>query len=73
MMSRVKRYTVQRRFSSFKISAECNDVNEMYDPDLWPEGALVRRYYEPRRVGGSGATLPSAENVRARNGTAATH
>ena len=43
--------TVQSRFGSFKISAECNEVSEMYVPELWPEGAHVRRYYEPRREG----------------------
>ena len=41
--------TVQSRFGSFKVSAECNEVAEMYKPELWPDGALVRRYYEPRR------------------------
>ncbi len=39
-----------RRFSSFKVSAECKEVNEMYNPDLWPDGALVQRYYEPRKA-----------------------
>lgn len=35
----------QSRFSSFCISAECNDVAELYDPQLWPAGSFVRRYY----------------------------
>lgn len=43
--------TVHRRFSSFKVSAECNEFDEMYIPELWPEGAFVRRYFEPRRAG----------------------
>lgn len=43
--------TVHSRFGSFKVSAECNEVGEMYIPELWPDGALVRRYYEPRREG----------------------
>ena len=38
------------RFGSFKVTAECNEVTEMYNPELWPEGALIRRYYEPRNV-----------------------
>lgn len=38
--------TVHRRCGSFKITAECDEVNEMYDLELWPEGALVRRYYQ---------------------------
>lgn len=41
--------TVQSRFSSFKITAECNEVEEMYNPTLWPEGIFVRRFYEPRQ------------------------
>ena len=41
--------TERKRFSSFHIRAECNTIDEMYAPDLWPEGAYVRRYYEPRK------------------------
>lgn len=26
----------QSRFSSFCVTAECNDVVEIYDPQLWP-------------------------------------
>lgn len=37
------------RFSSFHISAECNEVAEMYAPELWPAGVFVRRYYEQRK------------------------
>lgn len=36
------------RFSSFQVTAECNEVPEMYDPQLWPAGSFVRRYYEIR-------------------------
>lgn len=57
--------TVHNRFSSFKVCAECNDVKEMYDPDVWPEGALVRRFYEPRRVGNTRA-VPGARDGLAR-------
>lgn len=42
------------RYSSFKVSAECHEVREMYNPELWPDGAFVRRYYEPRQVGATG-------------------
>ncbi|CAL8362863.1 unnamed protein product [Arctogadus glacialis] len=41
--------TAQSRYSSFKVTAECNEVNDMYDPGLWPDGALVRRFYEARK------------------------
>ncbi|XP_065136242.1 uncharacterized protein [Paramisgurnus dabryanus] len=37
------------RFSSFHVTAECNDIAVMYNPDLWPVGAYVRRYYEMRQ------------------------
>lgn len=39
----------QSRYSSFKVVAECDDVKDMYDPALWPEGAFVRHYYEVRK------------------------
>jgi len=26
------------RYSSFKVTAECKEVAEMYAPQLWPEG-----------------------------------
>ncbi|KAJ8395940.1 hypothetical protein AAFF_G00026480 [Aldrovandia affinis] len=45
--------TAQSRFSSFCVTAECNDVAEMYDPQLWPAGSFVRRFYEPRRPRGA--------------------
>lgn len=45
--------TVQSRYSSFKVTAECDDVREMYDPDLWPEGAFVRRFYKVRKSKGA--------------------
>ena len=41
--------TVQTRFSSFKITAVCKEVGEMYEPQLWPEGTFVRRYFEGRK------------------------
>ena len=51
--------TTLSRFSSFCVTAECDNVAEMYDPHLWPAGAFVRRYFEPRRakVAGGGAVL----------------
>lgn len=38
-----------RRFSSFHVTAECNDIAVMYNPDLWPVGAYIRQYYEMRQ------------------------
>ncbi len=40
--------TAYSRFSSFHVSAECGEVAELYDPQLWPDGCFVRRYYEKR-------------------------
>ncbi len=42
----------QGRYSSFHVTAECNDVGCVYDPDLWPAGIYVRHYYNARRAGG---------------------
>lgn len=41
--------SVQKRDNSFKITAECEKVDEMYVPELWPEGIFVRRFYEARK------------------------
>lgn len=43
--------SVYNRYSSFTVSAECNEVSEMYDLELWPEVAFVKRYCEPLRAG----------------------
>lgn len=32
------------------ITAEYNDVSEMYNPELWPKEALVWYYHEPRNI-----------------------
>ncbi|XP_011661635.2 uncharacterized protein LOC105437100 [Strongylocentrotus purpuratus] len=53
--------TERSRFGSFHISAVCQNVEDMYDPDVWPEGVFVRRYYEPRKLQ---ASLPGAESLR---------
>lgn len=40
---------------------ECKDVMEMYNPDVWPVGAFVRRFYESRHkanvIGSNSAAL----------------
>lgn len=43
--------TACNRYSSFKVCVECNNVAEMYNLELWPKCSVVRRYYEPRKVG----------------------
>ena len=48
--------TASSRYSSFKVCAECNEVAEMFNPELWPEGSVVRRYYEPRKAEVIGAS-----------------
>lgn len=32
-----------------KITAECEKVEEMYVPELWPEGIFVLRFCEARK------------------------
>lgn len=54
--------TVNNRYASFKVSAECSDVAVMYNPELWPEGTFVRRYYEQRKAG-IGANVPLSTGV----------
>lgn len=46
--------TSRSRISSFSVTAECNNVAEMYDRHLWPAGSFVRRYFEPRQPRGAG-------------------
>ncbi|CAL8397666.1 unnamed protein product [Boreogadus saida] len=54
--------TVQTRFSSFKITAVCREVGEMYEPQLWPEGTFVRHFFEEE---GNSSTTEQAECVEA--------
>ena len=39
----------QSGYSSFHITAECKDIAVMFNPQLWPAGVYVRRYFEARR------------------------
>lgn len=60
--------TEYTRYSSFKVTAECKEVGEMYMPQLWPEGAYVRRFYEnriPRAVVGTGVKAPPGTGMSA--------
>ena len=41
------------RFSSFQITTECNEVAEMYDPQLWPVWSFVQRFYETHQLRGA--------------------
>lgn len=36
-------------FSSFRIGVPFTDKDTVYDGSLWPRGALLKRYYFPRR------------------------
>lgn len=38
--------TTQNHYSYFKITAECDKVGDIYEPQLWPDGVFVRRFYE---------------------------
>lgn len=61
--------TAHGRFSSFHITAECNEVADMYVPELWPAGVFVRRYYESRR--GKGQDTAGLAPERGRTGISA--
>lgn len=64
--------TVNSRFASFKVIAVCNDVSEMYNPEIWPVGAYVRRFYEQRsRTGVNGVNGASVAGQV--NGASAAH
>lgn len=57
--------TLHGRFSSFQVTAECKEVAEMYDTELWPTGSFVRRFYEARQRRGpvsAPVTLPDGYN-----------
>ncbi len=43
------------------VTAECEDPKVMYDPEIWPTGAYIRRYYEPRRQRG---TIPTDQGAK---------
>ncbi len=52
--------TGSNRFSSFKACAECDDVAEMYNPELWSKGSVVQCCYEPRKPWDNGASANPA-------------
>ena len=58
--------TISNRFSSFHVTAECSEVADMYDPQLWPVGIYVRRYFEARRPrdNNNDSAVPGSESCR---------
>lgn len=36
--------TAQNRYSSFKVTVECDKVEDVYEPQIWPHGVFVRRF-----------------------------
>ena len=70
--------STRNRFSSFQVTAECNEVAEMYDPQLWPDGIFVRRYFEIRtpRVNNDSSARESGrggDSPHQRSATVITH
>ncbi len=60
--------TEYTRYSSFKVTAECKEVAEMYALQLWLEGTYVRRFYEdrkPRTAVGAGIKAPLGTEMSA--------
>lgn len=41
--------STRNRFSAFHITAECNEVEDIYNPQLWRTRIYVCRYFEARR------------------------
>ena len=41
----VKLDTKHQSYASFKVEVTCDNIPDMYDPEKWPVGAYVRRYY----------------------------
>ncbi|KAK9685157.1 hypothetical protein QE152_g38264 [Popillia japonica] len=35
--------------TSFKITYPIEKIEEVYNPKLWPKGAIIRRYFVPRK------------------------
>lgn len=58
-MSRVIKLLLSTPGMLHLVSAECKGVGVMYNPELWPEGTLVRRYYESRKTAASTNAVPS--------------
>ena len=63
----IKIPTAHNRFVSFKVSAMCDELSEMYCPELWPKGALVRRYYEARKTEAAGSNLAALRGKSPKN------
>lgn len=62
----VKIDTGRARFGSFKVTAICREIDEMYEPQLWPEGIYVRRFFEARKP--RAATVSVHRNMASENG-----
>ena len=52
------------RFGSFHVTSECDNVDVMYKPELWPAGTYVRRYYEARGTNATGTSKSTAATVQ---------
>ena len=63
--------TIKKKFTSFHVQAECQDPQLLLDPDIWPEGAYVRRYYVRREKTERGVAVPPVdEETRSSDETA---
>jgi hypothetical protein len=38
----------EARFSSFKVEVKVSELEKLLDPEFWPDGICVRRFYKPR-------------------------
>lgn len=37
-------------YSSFKITIDETNIDEAMNPELWPEGAMVNRFFHQRKI-----------------------
>ena len=37
-------------YASFKISAKCNNLKVLFNSNLWPDGLVIGKYLEPKKV-----------------------
>ena len=46
----------QNRFKSFRLVIKKSDATTIKDPDFWPEGVVLRRFFHKNRTDGAATT-----------------
>ena len=55
--------TKHSRFKSFKLTVKRGDDDKVNDNSFWPDGVLIRRWYNPRNSRTSTALDPLAASA----------